>query len=243
MSVRTRNFQSVVNEVAVRMGVEPARMQRNQAAAYAAYVTAAYRLCLGFFDWPEAMRTEEMEVTAGVAEWSGGPGRGVIDMVRTVWREDPTGAECPAEACWRLAPQGIQMLGEDRALERVWVFYRPEAPVFTSEEWSAGLAYQYGGVRPVAYNPADGECHRCLSVTPVTGVALTDGAVWEKVPLLKVLAHATVLHAFGSALEEEDQFGKGAAKKAEANGVLEQEAFILTQQSGRRRNYVTEGQH
>ncbi len=234
-------FKELLHDVAGQLGWDPEALQANQAAQLTRYLQRSYRICHGWHDWPEAMTLgEEMAVSGGVIPWLNTSTRPPLAMVRNVYKTDPALTDDePAAAKWRMGPAGIHLVNKDRTLETVWVDYREEAPILTSLDWTAARSYQYNGLFPAAYNPADGSCYACISEVPVAAVGLADATVWRRQVLLRCLAEATVLHAYASALEEQDQFAKAGAKRAEAEALLEQEALIYRHQTGARKNYLT----
>jgi len=232
--MREVTFKSVLHGVALRLGLDPGvNLQPNKATALAEYISSDYREAYELFDWPEAYRSEERTATGGVIPWTATE-REALGIVHSVWKGDPLAVDGtpPEEVAHILAGGGIQLLGDDAALTSAWVVYRPQAPAFSATEWDDEGSYAVGDV--VLYS--DGYCYRKKAAGEV-GVAPTVTSVWERVPFLYVLAEAVKLGARAAALDEEEQFSSAEKLRKRRNELLEQQAMIVMNQSGRSRLY------
>lgn len=212
------------------MGLEPdENLAPNQAAALADYIRMTYALAYEWYEWPEAVVNEKRLPVDQVIEWSEGGDTDTFGTVFSVTEKHPLKEKNPIGVKFRLGSEGIY-LPSTHATTEVYVNYRVPAPDFTSAEYAAGTAYAAG---ETVYYATTGECYEARQAT--TGNLPTDANNWKLLPLLSVIADATVQGALSEAMAEEGQHTAGQTMDAKFEGYLEHELDRLIRQSGQSR--------
>lgn len=141
-------------------------------------------------------------------------GQTVIAEVDRICKNDPiANPRRPGEVPCRITNLGIVPLATTGA--RVYVTFRPPAPVFAATEWNATDDYDVGDVR---YSDDEGDCFKAIQ----GGVnhAVTDEAYWERVEFPARLKNFVTIAAYADALRGDDQTGKAQAEAGNAELAL-----------------------
>lgn len=108
-------------------------------------------------------------------------GQTAIGTVRSVYKDDPEAVHRPRRVLFRMAPAGIQVLGED-VPSSVYVWFRTRCPVLLGTDFSASTAYTAG--QTVYYTSStydyDGDWWVCQSTTSAGETPESTPAKWTR---------------------------------------------------------------
>lgn len=211
-------YAQVLKGLATRRGI-CGELTECQAAEAAEYLTSAYRYCLEYWPWPEAMLSMEVPVSDGLVTW----GALLWADYFQFWTADPDG---PGATAYMLPVRAQDALGVrlDTPLTAVWAKFTPRPPVFTSAPVEADLLYVAGSV---VFHPASGDVFECVAAEGALGSALADPTKWQPRRILWLLADPVKLLALA------DWLGNSEHERAQAEDLRQQTAAKLNEISTR----------
>jgi hypothetical protein len=190
-------YKQVLDGVAFRRGISgmPSDAQALEAAEY---ITTAYRHCLEYWPWPEASKSGNVTVTAGLVTWATLLGADYYNF----WTANPNLSNSGAV---KLTPvsqddEGVRL---DTTATTVWARYWPRAPRFVGEELNglAPITYAFGKIGMAS----DGHMYECVAVAGAMANVLSDPTKWRQLPILWLLSEPTKLLALAEWLGNSEQ--------------------------------------
>jgi len=228
--MKTCTFKSVLWGATRRLGMDPAKnLLADQAETLTEYINARLKEAWEHQDWPALCRIEERVPDASDVISFTQAGQPVIAQVLGIYAVNPDRVREPLEIDWELRGHGIQLF---RTVVRCWVYYRPEAPIFTSVAWLPNLSYVVGDL---VYRASTGDCFKALLPNSNTDVMTT--GTWARVLFPDFLASYVKQAVWSDALREDGQPDKATVEESRAEDLLIKEADKVGLQIGRQARY------
>lgn len=158
-------------------------------------------------------------------------GETAIDSVFEVWATDPAGAFIPQRVSYRLNPNGIEIIGPS-SLGGLYLYYRPQRPVFFGSVFNAALTYAAGNTMYYTSTAGVLNYYTCLIATSAGQTPDTTPASWAVIPIPYVLFEYCVYNAYADWLGTEGQTAKSAAMFAYAQSCVDDENDRQERQNG-----------
>jgi hypothetical protein len=235
--MRTVTFQSVLNGVAIRMGLDPrVNLNSNVAQAICEYVNSRVRAGWEKADWPELVIIEPRTPSSRLIAWNQSM-QTVISDVFKVYRADPSQNPPPLDVYFYTDQAGIHIGVTEQIGSQVWVKYRGVPPLFTSNLWLSSSAGGTNAVGKLVYSALDGNVYAGKTSTNTTTDPSADSTNWTLVPFPYVISEYVKAAATSDTLREDGQTAKAQAEEQRsaavagdaANAVAPAEFDVLTQ--------------
>jgi hypothetical protein len=221
---RTVTYKQVRDTVAVALEMDlDTGLTSKQAADLASCITKAYRYCLRFDRWEEAIYTDtSVTCTNGLVVWT--------EVQRGAWFEfwttDPRPVNNTAMRIPSLKPADNSGIWLDTTLSTVFARYIPRAPRFSSVELVSATTYPADTVR---YDVDSGQVVQAL--TSALGSEVADDTKWLALPILAILEDAVSLRAQAEYRNMEQERDQAADLRAQADDELNSVAFHASLQN------------
>jgi hypothetical protein len=221
---RTVTYKTVRDSVAVALEMDlDAGLTEKQASDLARHITTAYRYCLRFDRWEEAIYTDDdVDCTNGLVEWTA--------VQRGAWYEfwtaDPRPVNNQARRIASLKPADQEGIWLDTTQSTVFARYIPRAPRFSSVALVAGTTYAADTVR---YHVDSGQVVQ--SLVSALGSDVDDPTKWVALPILAILEDAVSLRAQAEYRSMEQQRLQAADLREQAEEELNRVSFAASLQN------------
>ena len=133
-------------------------------------------------------------------------GQTEIGTVRGVYKDDPETTDRPRRVLFRMAPSGIQVLGESVPVS-VYVWFRDRVPVLLGTDYSATATYTVGQVAYYSSSTYDyeGDWWECVSATNAGENPETAAAKWSRREFPAWLRDCVAQRAYADWLRQDGQ--------------------------------------
>ncbi|MFZ4777749.1 MAG: hypothetical protein ACOYM3_20460 [Terrimicrobiaceae bacterium] len=214
--MRRVTFKSVLEGVATRLGLSPAALLADQAAALAKYLEDRVRDKWELHDWPFTRTLEPRTLSAAPDRYLllEEPGETPISEVLNAWDGNPELSEEAAVLKYSLSNGRVNFAAD--APDEVYLEFSLYHPRFTATAWASGTAYVTGDV---VYSATD--CY--VAAQASTGTAPTAGAssaYWTLQEFPHQLSRYAELGAVADCLNESNQHDKADRMEGQAESKL-----------------------
>jgi hypothetical protein len=185
----------------------------------------------GAYSWGVTLYAQSNQLPASyIIPWSQ-LGESAIDTVFEVWGSDPGAALIGARVPYKENPNGIELIG-CAPPGPIYLYYRPQRPVWAGATWSAAGPYSAGVT--VYYTSVSGSINYWTSNTSTFAGQSPDTAPtsWNVIPVPYVLFEYIVHNAYADWLQTEGQTAKAQVMYQYAQTCIDDENDKLERQSG-----------
>lgn len=179
-------------------------------------------------------------------------GESAIDSVYNIWNTDPGASNLPRKVKYLLNPNGIEIIGPNYCGPTIinpaatnqttssgtitqgplYLYYRPQRPVFAGANYNAASTYAYGNTMYYTTTAGVSDYYSCAVATTAGQNPDTTPSSWSVIPIPYVLFEYCVYDAYANWLQTEGQAAKAQAAYAYAQTCLDDENDRQERQNG-----------